>query len=250
MNQTDRKNKVFIAGEYYIPLYLQSVKEASPLRSGILILPLVLSTASSGIMTGAIIHRTGRYLELIWLGLALLTLGNGLYIHLDASSSLGQIIGYQIVSGVGAGSLFQTLTIAIQAMVSQDETATATATLGFVRTLAQASSIVIGGVVFQNSMGRRKAELLAAGMTESMARKMSGESAAANIEIIKTICCQQAVKGAFAWSLRNMWILYTCMSGLGLFACAFILKTRLKKDHVETRTGLKDVKPVETVLMV
>ncbi|KAJ5460835.1 Efflux pump dotC [Penicillium daleae] len=236
---------VFIAGEYYMPLYLQSVKEASPMRSGVLILPLPLAEAFSGIATGAIIHKTGRYLELIWGGLILMLIGNGLYIHLGVDSSLGEIVGYQLISGIGAGFLFQTPIIAIQAMVSQDETATATATLGFIRNMATASSIVIGGVVFQNSMGKRKAGLLATGMSEAMADRMTGDSAAANIEYISQIddaAQLLAVKEAFAWSLRNMWILYTCMSAVGLFLSAFILKARLNKEHVETVTGLNQEK--------
>jgi hypothetical protein len=245
---------VFIAGEYYIPLYLQSVKGASAMRSGVMVLPLVVTEAFSGIVTGAIIHRTGRYLELIWLGLALLTIGNGLYIHLNTHSSLGEIIGYQIVSGIGAGFLFQTPIIAIQAMVTQDETATATATLGFIRNLATAASIVIGGVVFQNSMAHMKPEFLAAGMSEYMAEKMSGDSAAANIELIKTIedaTQVLTVRNAFSWSLRNMWIMYTCMSGLGIFASVFVLKIRLGKEHVETKTGLKEKETtVETALAI
>ncbi|KAK5798487.1 hypothetical protein VI817_004777 [Penicillium citrinum] len=239
---------VFIAGEYYIPLYLQSAKEASPMRSGILTLPVVLAEAFSGMITGAVIHRTGRYLELIWLGLALMTIGTGLYINLDVDSSLGEIVGYQFLSGFGAGFLFQTPIIAIQAMVSQDETASATATLGFIRNMATATSIVIGGVVFQNSMGQMRPNLLATGMPESLAEQMTGDSAAASIEIIKTIddaAQLLAVKEAFAWSMRNMWILYTCMSGLGLFFSVFILKTTLNKEHVETVTGLPiEKKPV------
>ncbi len=226
------------------------------MRSGILILPLPLAEAFSGIVTGAFIHRTGRYLELIWAGLLLMVIGNGLYIHLGVNSSLGEIIGYQLISGIGAGFLFQTPIIAIQAMVSQDETATATATLGFIRNMATASSIVIGGVVFQNSMGKMKAGLLATGMSESLAERMTGNSAAANIEFIAQIedaVQLLAVKEAFAWSLRNMWILYTCMSAVGLFLSAFILKARLNKEHVETVTGLnqgkravvEDVRPVD-----
>ena len=215
------------------------------MRSGVLNLPLPVTEASSGILTGLIIHRTGRYLELIWLGMILLAVGNGLYIQLDAFSSLGEIIGYQVISGFGAGFLFQTPIIAIQAMVSQDETATATATLGFIRNMAIASSIVIGGVVFQNSMGKMKPRLLATGMSEALAEKMTGDSAAANIEYIKNIedpVQLLAVKEAFAWSMRNMWIMYTCMAGLGLLFSAFILKARLTKEHVETTTGLKNEK--------
>lgn len=240
--------KVFIAGEYYIPLYLQSVKEATPMRSGVLILPVVLAEAFSGMITGAVIHRTGRYLELIWIGLALMTIGTGLYINLDVDSSLGEIVGYQFLSGFGAGFLFQTPIIAIQAMVTQDETASATATLGFIRNMATATSIVIGGVVFQNSMGQMKPNLLATGMSESLAERMTGDSAAASVEIIKDIenaAQLLAVKEAFAWSMRNMWILYTCMSGIGVFCSIFILKTQLNKEHVETVTGLdREKRPV------
>ncbi|CAG7928163.1 unnamed protein product [Penicillium olsonii] len=242
---------VFIAGEYYMPMYLQSVQGSSPMRSGVLILPLVVMEAFSGMLTGAIIHRTGRYLELIWAGLVLMTVGNGLYINLGVDSSIGEIVGYQILSGLGAGFLFQTPIIAIQAMVSQEDTATATATLGFIRNMATAFSIVIGGVVFQNSMGERQASLLAAGMSESMAAQMSGDSAAASIESIKDITDPvqlAAVREAFAWSLRNMWILYTCMSALGILFSAFILKAKLNKEHVETKTGLNVEKtPVETL---
>lgn len=211
------------------------------MRSGVLILPLVLAEALSGMVTGAVIHKTGRYLELIWLGLILMTIGNGLYIHLDAFSSLGEIIGYQFLSGIGAGFLFQTPIIAIQAAVSQADTATATATLGFIRNMATACSIVIGGVVFQNSMGQMKPNLLATGMSDSLASAMTGGSAAANIEYIKDIenpAQLLAVQVAFAWSMRNMWILYTCMSVVGVIFSAFIIKTKLKKEHVETVTGL------------
>ncbi|KAJ5928661.1 Efflux pump dotC [Penicillium verhagenii] len=232
---------VFIAGEYYIPLYLQSVKGASPMRSGVLILPLVLAEALSGIVTGLVIHRTGRYRELIWMGLVLMTIGNGLFIRLGPSSSLGEIVGYQLISGYGAGLLFQTPIIALQAMVSQEDTATATATLGFIRNMATACSIVIGGVVFQNSMVERKASLLATGMSETLANQMTGDSAAANIEKIKNIqnpVQLLAVQEAFSWSMRNMWILNTCMSALGVVFSLFILRIKLREEHVETVTGL------------
>ncbi|KAJ5923498.1 Efflux pump dotC [Penicillium verhagenii] len=232
---------VFIAGEYYIPLYLQSVKGASPMRSGVLILPLVLAEALSGVVTGLVIHRTGRYRELIWMGLVLMTIGNGLFIRLSPSSTLGEIVGYQLISGYGAGLLFQTPIIALQAMVSQDDTATATATLGFIRNMATACSIVIGGVVFQNSMVERKASLLATGMSEALANQMTGDSAAANIEKIKNIqnpVQLLAVQEAFSWSMRNMWILNTCMSALGVVFSLFILRIKLREEHVETVTGL------------
>lgn len=54
---------VLIGIEYYMPLYLQSVHQASPIRSGVLLLPLIIVQAAVEIIAGWLIHRTGRYIE-------------------------------------------------------------------------------------------------------------------------------------------------------------------------------------------
>ena len=45
---------------------------------------------------------------------ALMTLGTGLYIYLVTDSSLGQVVGFQIIAGAGVALLFQTPMLAIQ----------------------------------------------------------------------------------------------------------------------------------------
>lgn len=233
--------QVFIAGEYYLPLYFQAVEEASPIRSGVLILPFILSETVMGVMVGFLIHRTGRYLELMWIGTFLMTLGFGLFIHLNATSSLVEIVASQIVAGIGSGLLFEPPLIAIQAHVAQDDTATATATFGFTMNMAMSISIVVGGVIFQNSMQNSASTLSAAGLSADIVHKFAGDDAAANVMVISTIADagqKNAIKGAYTSSLRNMWILYTCVSFLGIVASVFVQRRELSKEHVETRTGL------------
>lgn len=216
---------------------------ASPLHSGLYILPLTVLEAIGGILCAVIIHRTGRYQELIWVGLVLTTIGTGLYIKIDANSSLGMILGFEVIAGIGAGLLFEPPMIALQAAVRQDDVATATATFGFVRNLATSMSIVIGGVVIQNSMAMRRPQLMAAGLSPSLLNDFTGGDAAANVEIIKTITDlgqREAVKEAFAYSLRNMWILMTAVAGVGLLVSVFVARTHLSEDHVETTTGIKE----------
>ena len=195
-----------------------------------------------GITSGVVIHRTGRYLELMWAGMAILTLGFGMLIHLTAASPLSQIVAFQVVAGLGSGMMFEPPLIAIQAHVSQDDTATATATLGFVRNLGTSISVVVGGVIFQNSMRLRAAELRTAGISADIVHQFSAGDAAANVMIIRTItdaAQKLAVKQAYAWSLRNLWILYTCVAFLGLVATLFVSKRKLSRVHVETKTGLQ-----------
>ena len=201
-----------------------------------------------GILAGVFIHRTGRYLELIWVGTTFMTLGFGLLIKLNAQSTLREIIPFQIVAGIGSGLLFEPPLIALQTLVSQDDTATATATFGFIRNLGLVLSIVIGGVVFQNGMSLRAPQLRASGLSSNITDQFSGGAAAANVMVISTLqdpAQKLVVKEAFAWSLRNMWILYTSGAVCGIVATAFISKQVLGREHTETKTGLKEERKVE-----
>ncbi|KAF2807780.1 putative MFS transporter [Mytilinidion resinicola] len=241
---------VFVAGEYYMPLYFQSVHGASPSRSGLLVLPITFGAALMGITAGFAIHRSGRYLEIVWVGTVLLTIGTGLYIHFDARSSIAEIIIVETIAGFGGGLLFEPPLIALQAFVPQKDVATATATFGFIRNLATSLSIVIGGVIFQNCMETRAPFLKAAGVQDTLVQKFSGGEAAANILLIGTIKDanqQRAVKEAFAWSLRFIWIFYACIAACGVVTGFFIVRKVLSEDHVETKTGIADVKDNATL---
>ncbi|TVY23777.1 MFS-type transporter [Lachnellula hyalina] len=235
---------VYIGAEYYLPLYFQSVKGSSPLGSGLLVMPITVTEAVAGVFVGVIIHRTGRYLEIIYVGVLLMTLGNGLYILFSPKSGIIEIIFIQIVAGIGAGLLFQAPLIALQALVSQEDTATATATSMFVNNLATALSVVIGGVLFQNSMDIRITSLALppTNLPSNITDLLSAGGAAANVKLVSSIQDQTqrtAVREAYAWSLRNVWILYTGISAMAVVTSVFIKKHHLTKDHTETKTGLK-----------
>ncbi|KAF2174828.1 putative MFS transporter [Zopfia rhizophila CBS 207.26] len=230
--------------EFYLPLYFQAVKSASPLQSGYLIIPITLTQAVVAIAAGFIVHKTGRYLELIWIGVTLLALGNGLYINLDVASPLGAIIAFQMVAATGAGLLFQSPLIALQALVPPQKTTAATATLGLVRNLSTSIAIVVGDVIFSSGMDSRSSDLLGKGLPENLADSFSGSSAGANAILVDTVSdreLQAAVRGAFADSLKGVWILCTCTSVCAVVASGFISRQVLSKVHVEVRTGLENM---------
>jgi hypothetical protein len=91
-----------------------------------------------------------------------MTLGVGLLINLEVTANWGKILGFQIVGGIGLGMNFEGPLLALQAIVGVENTATAIATIGFVRTLSTAILLVIGTVVFQNQMTTKGSQLVAA----------------------------------------------------------------------------------------
>ncbi|KAL5342216.1 major facilitator superfamily domain-containing protein [Aspergillus crustosus] len=230
--------------EYYLPLWFQAVKGASPLRSGALILPMMVTEALTDILSGVLLHRIGRYREITWVGVVLMALGTGLLISLDRTTSYGKIVAFEILGGIGTAMLFQIPMLAIQNSIRKADTASATATAGFMRNLATSFSIVLGGVVFRDGMESQQASLAAAGVDGEILRKVAGDMAAANVEIVTQIedkVTREAVQDAFAWSLRNMFIFYTAVCGVIVLAGAFLKQKEMSKEHTETKTGIAEM---------
>ena len=174
--------------------------------------------------------------------MALFTIGEGLLIKLNVDSSLPTILIFQLIAGFGAGLLFEPPLIALQATTSQKDIATATGTFSFIRSLSTSLAAVIGGVIFQNGMDIQGPKLRAAGLSSQLLRDLSGRSAAANVENVMSMLSDPmqrlVVKEAFAWSLRNIWILCTGVIFCGLLFGLFIKRTALSREHIETKTGL------------
>jgi CelD/BcsL family acetyltransferase involved in cellulose biosynthesis len=109
--------KMCLLAQTDMPLYLQSVLEASPLRSGLLLLPFIVTGATLGVLAGVMIHRTGRFREIMWAGTFLLVLGFGLFISFDVYTSTAKTVGLLMIGGAGSGILFEAPLIAVQSQV-------------------------------------------------------------------------------------------------------------------------------------
>lgn len=199
---------IFLGQTYYLPLYFQGVLSASPIMSGVYLLPLIISIAVTAALAGLFIQQTGKYLPTVWVGMGLTTLGVGLFISLDASHNWGKFIAFQIISGAGVGMNFDGPLLALQAIAGVENTAIVTSTIGFMRSLSTAVSVVIGGVVFQNQMSKEGPSLVEV-LGEELAGQIAGAGATSNIELIKKLPSAQraVVQHAFYRSLRTMWIM-------------------------------------------
>lgn len=206
-------------------------------------MPMTLTQALVALAASVVIYKTGRYLELIWAGVVLQIIGNGLFINFTPRSSDIFITTSEIVAAFGAGLLFQPPLIAIQAHVSPENMATATATLGFSRNIATSLAIIVGNVVFNAGIDSQKLRLNTIGLPTDVSKIISSHSAAANVKLIESVVDadqRRTVKDAFAASLRGVWIMCTCMCACSIVASLFIRKKVLSTVHVEIKTGLTD----------
>jgi nitrate/nitrite transporter NarK len=84
---------------YYLPIYFQSIRGASPIESGVDNLPLVISVGIFCVVGGMVVSKTGHATPTMFAGAAVATVGIGLLYTLDLDTSTGKWIGYQILTG-------------------------------------------------------------------------------------------------------------------------------------------------------
>ncbi|KAG9080606.1 hypothetical protein FRC06_006361, partial [Ceratobasidium sp. 370] len=132
---------------FYLPTFYQTVYGYSAVKSGAMILPIVLVQTAVSTLSGIIITLTGRYRELILSGWAIWTIGLGLITTFDPHTSLAKQISYSLVVGLGVGQTFQPSLVAIQGAVERREMAVITSVRMFVRNLGGTIGLAITGTV-------------------------------------------------------------------------------------------------------
>jgi hypothetical protein len=137
---------------YYLPLYLQSVKGSSPTKSGIQVLPLMLSTVLTSILAGVFITLLGFYTPLIIFSTALMAIGAGLITTFDIDSPTRVWFGYQVIMGLGAGVGFNVPLVAVQTVLPMEDIPIGTVAVMFFQSLGGALFIAVAQSVFQNGL--------------------------------------------------------------------------------------------------
>lgn len=230
---------MMILGSFFLPLYFQSVLGATALLSGVWSLPIALSLSFTSAGTGWYISATGRYMDCIRVAFAFSVLGFGILYDLPLGKTWSKIIIYQILCGLGVGPNFQSLLLALQNQVKPHHYATVTATLGFTRNIATAIGVVVGNVVFQNSM-LKKESYLKANLSPAAAEMLSAKNAEASVFLVDKLPAleRDIARAAYYSSLRNVWLTAVAFAAAGMITCVFIKGRELSKVHQKVETGL------------
>lgn len=230
---------VYMANFYYLPLYFQTVLGATPILSGVYLLPVAVTLCIASSLTGVYISKTGRYRPPIYFGLVMMILGQGLYCDLQTYASWARIIIFQIISGIGLGPMFQAPIIAIFSLTKPADTASAAATVFFARDIATAMSVVFGGVIFENRIEAHKNELEAA-LPASLAEQITSGGATTVTDQIRDLPSNQRAVVTYVYNkaIQDEWIFYTALSGAALLLSLLISKQVLSREHKINKTGL------------
>ncbi|PBK61951.1 MFS general substrate transporter [Armillaria solidipes] len=137
---------------FYLPVFLQVISMSSVVSSA-LIIPFLIMAAISSTATSWLAPKWGggyALKALFVIPLAILAGGMGLMSTLNEGSSIGRIIGYSLICGVGFGSGTQMTMVIAQIGLPADYLSTVTALVGTAPTLGGVLGVAIVGNVINN----------------------------------------------------------------------------------------------------
>lgn len=132
----------------YLSLWLQTVRDLTPIGTGLALIPLSLAALVSALALGRFLHRAPPALP-IAIGLALVGTGTLLQARLDAGSTWSALTVGLVVVGLGAGFATPGLASAALASVPAQRAGMASGALNTMRQLGYALGIAMLGVICQ-----------------------------------------------------------------------------------------------------
>lgn len=159
---------------YYLPIWFQAIKGVSAIESGIMLLPMILSSVITSLASGVIISKVGYYTPFFILSSTIMPIGAGLLSTLTPSTGSAKWIGYQIVFGIGLGFGAQQGMNVVQTVLGRSDISTGSALVLFARFLGSAifvpvaQNILLNGLVskLSNLPGINPGTVTGAGATE------------------------------------------------------------------------------------
>lgn len=215
----------FFGNFFYLPIYFQSVLGLSALISGALLLPLIMATSFTGIVSGQIMSRSGRYLWIIVSGFAVWILGAGLKCAFNRKTKTWHIVLVLLVEGMGIGNILQSTLVAILANGSNSDRAVATGLRNFIRTIGGAFGLIISGAILANTLDSRLSHLPF--MTKVILQNLTSSTFSLTKLGFSTEE-MDLVLDSYIVGIRYIYIMYAASAGVNLVLCAWIGNTDLK----------------------
>ncbi|KIW97950.1 uncharacterized protein Z519_01534 [Cladophialophora bantiana CBS 173.52] len=219
---------ILYAQLYYIPFFFESAKVYSPIRTGVSLLPVLLTLVPASVIVGAAITWTAKFRWAITTGWILATLGTGLSISWNRGTNTAAWAVEMIILGFGHGLNLNALNTASQAACKPGDEGRAVGMYAFLRSFGMAIGVGVGGSVFQNVM---KAKLASLGLPTDIALH-----AEAYLEVLKQMDPsapqRQAAIDAYVAGFHGVFGFLTGLGGLALIVGLFIKHFEINKELI------------------
>lgn len=103
---------------FYLAFWFQSVRNISPIDTGVYFIPYLLPQIVALVIVGALVKALGHYVPFMILGEMVCTVGTALLTQLSDATTTVKWASYLVVTGIGMGMAMQLPYTAVQVTLS------------------------------------------------------------------------------------------------------------------------------------
>ncbi|MBL6453783.1 MFS transporter [Belnapia sp. T6] len=203
----------------FLPVFLQSVRGATPAGSGLLMLPLSAGGAIGGLFAGAMMTRTGVAMPLARWGLAIAALALSAIALLGAHMGDGVMAAVFGLASVGFGCSYPVTQIMVQVAGGPARLGAAAASVQYARTLGAATATAVLGALLFGTLAAGDAEV--AGLFARLVRQ--GPGLLAELPAAARLALHDGLEAAF----RTAFLGAAALAGLGSWLAGRVPMQRL-----------------------
>ncbi len=140
-----------IAGvAFFMTLYQQNVHDLSAVRTGLALLPMVLTMMICSPISGAFINRLGPR-RMISAGMIITGIGTMFFLRSDVNASYWDIVPALVLMGFGMSGIWAPMTTAVLNSVESEKSGVASAVNGAIREIGTAFGIALLGTIMNRA---------------------------------------------------------------------------------------------------
>ncbi|OIW28586.1 MFS general substrate transporter [Coniochaeta ligniaria NRRL 30616] len=207
---------------YFLPIYYQDVCGFAPIKSAYLTLPLLLAQSLAGVCSGPAMTLTSRYMPVLWVGFIFWTVGAGLKLLFNRSTSIAVYVTVVLIEGTGVGFVFQPSLVALQALSTKSELAVTTSTRNWVRALGSAVGVAVSTAV--------QFAVTTASLPRGLPASIGSTVRDGTWKVGDAPSWDDAILDAKLKGIHSVFVLFVPLIGLCLLGCAWIRDTTLLGD--------------------
>ncbi|CAH0025533.1 unnamed protein product [Clonostachys rhizophaga] len=209
---------------FSFPLRTQIVSGKDALIAGVMLLPMLGSTAVGTLAAGRLSSNTNRIFETLFAGACLLTLGCGLLSTVKGSGDDSKALGFLVFAGLGFGFTASASSMLANVEAPVRDFAPAQGIVSQLRILGGSLGISASTLLLQNEIRERLAGLLTAEQLQTLG----------HVGTPLTEIQQEALELAYSNMFRNGMLVAAGVGGLGILTTLAAFR-RERKNFQEQR---------------
>lgn len=218
----------------YTPLFFQAIYFDSPIKSAVNVLPLCCFSVAFSILAAVAVETMRKYKMVILGSWVFSAVGIGLFALWDQDSSLAVKVGFQIIAGVGTGSLFSVLNLPMQASAPHvDDMGLAAGILVSFRLFGGLIGLAMCSTVFNSVFGQRIHDVGI--LPEDLSFLEDAQEAIGFIPFLRNIDASEhldKIIETYRVSISAVYLMLAGVSALGFIVSFFIKEISLENEEL------------------